>query len=283
MSLKQLLCPTGRHIRWTVGVGLLGLACLQCASPSEAFKEADLICSINGQEVGKVSPPMAARIEKLCQSDHLALLRLCLANYDRNVQDYTCTFIKRERLHGKDGQGQEIKVKFLNKPFSVAMRWVKNAPIGDRCLYVEGKHEGNMLVRPKGLLKWVGTVRRKPDSPEVLANTLRPINMFGFRRGLARLIGVYELAGKRGELETAFEGYKMVAGRKTAVLVRTLPARQEYPAAITRIYIDTQRLLPLCIEAWDWDGKLDSRYIYKDVTINVGLTSEDFDPAKNGL
>jgi hypothetical protein len=118
------------------------------------------------------------------------------------VQDYTCTFLKWERINGKQDPGQEINVKFLNEPFSVAMRWQKNPPIGDRCLYVEGKYDGNMLVRPKGMLSLIGTVRRKPDSPEVMANTLRPISLFGFRRGLESLVQVYELAARQGDPTT---------------------------------------------------------------------------------
>lgn len=283
MPLKRLLCPTNGRIRYTVGVGLLALVCVQCANPTEAFRETDLVRSIDGRDVGVLSEDAVEGIERLARTDHVGLLNLCLDNYSHSVQDYTCTFIKRERINGKTGRPQEIQVKFLDRPFSVAMRWVKNAPIGDRCLYVEGKHDGNMLVRPKGLLKWVGTVRRRPDSPEVLANTLRPINLFGFRRALKSLIEVYELADERGDLTTGFAGRKMVAGRATVVLQRILPARDDYPAAKTLIYIDVQRLVPVCIEAWGWDGNLDSRYIYKDVKINVGLTEQDFTPQNNGL
>jgi hypothetical protein len=41
--------------------------------------------------------------------------------------------------------------------------------------------------------------------------------------------------------------------------------------------------VPICIESWDWNGQMESRYIYKDVRINVGLTQDDFAPEKNGL
>ena len=280
MAIRKFIRPTNRRMRWVVGLGLLALVCIQCASQSENFLETELLGSISQDAAVE---PEAAKREKLAKTDHIALLKLAAARYDRTVSDYTCTFIKRERLHGKLGAAQEIQVKFLDKPFSVAMRWTRNAPIGDRVLYVEGKHGGNMLIRPKGLLSWVGTVKRRPDSPAVMSNTLRPISMFGFRRGLNSLLAVYETAKARGDLQFSLLGYKDVAGRKALVLSRLLPAKDEYPVAKTLIYLDVETLLPICIEAWDWQGNLESRYVYKDIEFNVGLTEADFEPAKNGL
>jgi len=267
-------------VRLAVGLGLLALICIQCVSSTEAFKETDLFGS---GKIGAMSGPLSERMEKLAATDQIALLKLCADNYDRTIRDYTCTFIKRERIQGKDGPSQEIKVKFLQQPFSVAMRWTKNAPIGDRCLFIEGKHGGNILIRPKGLLSLVGTVKRKPDSKAVMANTLRPINLFGFRRGLQSLLKVYERAAERGELKTSFLGRRTVAGRDTLVLERILPARDDYPAEKTRVYIDTDLLVPVCIEAWDWNGDLESRYVYKDIKANTGLKDDDFTPKANGL
>ncbi|NQU76565.1 MAG: DUF1571 domain-containing protein [Planctomycetes bacterium] len=283
MLIAKTLPATNPWLRWAVRLGLIALVCIQCTGAQEAFRETDLLSSPNGIQAVTASAPAAQQIAALARTDQLALLKLCLANYDRNVQDYTCTFIKRERLNGKTGKGQEIEVKFRDKPFSVAMHWVRNAPMGDSCLYVEGANEGNMLIGLKGWLSLAGTMKRKPDCPDVLANTLRPINLFGFRQALASLINVYELAASRGELMTEFQGYRQVAGRETIVLQRILPQQDGYPAAKTVIYIDTELLVPLCIEAWDWDGNFESRYIYKDVKLNVGLTQADFVPAKNGL
>ena len=280
MSIRKLVRPTNGRIRLAVGLGLLALICIQCVNPTEAVRETDLFGSAR---IDTASEPVAQRLETLAATDPIALLTLCIKHYDKTIGDYTCTFIKRERIQGKDGASQEIRVKFLDRPFSVAMRWVKNAPIGDRCLFVEGKHDGNVLIRPKGLLSLIGTVKRKPDSNAVMANTLRPISLFGFRRGLQSLLDVYELAASRGDLKTSFGGYRSVAGRNTLVLERLLPARDDYPAKKTRIYIDLELLVPVCIEAWDWDGNLESRYIYKDIKVNTGLSADDFTPQANGL
>lgn len=281
--LNLRLRPTNGRLRWVVGLGLLALICIQCASPTSAVNEEQLVTGVNGKLVGKLSAPMANRLERLAREDHIALLEWCKENYLSTVQDYTCTFIKRENINGKVDAAQVIDVKFRERPFSVAMVWLENAPIGDRCLYVEGEHDNQMLVRPKGMLSFVGTQRRGPESPEVMANTLRPITLFGFGRGLDSLIDVYQVAAERGELDQRFAGYKMVDGRETIVLERLLPPSDDYPAWRTLTYIDVQTLLPVCIEAWDWNEQLDSRYIYTDLRLNVGLTAGDFEPTACGM
>lgn len=271
-------------VRLSVGLLLTALICIQFAQPTDAKDDAQLA----GSAVASAPAPMAGetidRLIRLARTDHVALLQECLDNYDLNVTDFTCHFIKRERIDGRLGKAQEIDVCFLDSPFSVAMRWLKNPPISDRALYVEGANDGNMLVRPKGLLGIVGTVRRKPDSEQVMANTLRPISRFGFRRSMENLIDVYMGAAERGHLATRFAGRKRVAGRPTIVLERILSVPQpRYSGRRTLIYIDTERLLPICVEAWDWDNKLTYRYIYSKVKLNVGLTSDDFTPDANGL
>ena len=283
-KLRRILRLTNRRLRWIVGFALLGLVCIQCTRPSDAgFQDDGLVRSISGREVGELSDAQVQRLEVLARTDPIALLEQCRDHSAQTVRDYTCTFIKQERMDGVLGQVQEMRVKFLARPHSVAMHWTVNAPISDRVLYVEGSNDDQILLRPKGLLSWMGTVRRQPDSPQVMANTLRPITIFGFERSLESLIEVYRLASQRGELRTEFLGYRSVAGRPALVLSRELPPRDDYPAARTLTYIDPKLMAPIAFEAWDWDGQLSSRYIFKDIRINVGLTPDDFTPRANGL
>jgi hypothetical protein len=41
--------------------------------------------------------------------------------------------------------------------------------------------------------------------------------------------------------------------------------------------------VPVAVEGYDWDQQLSSRYVFKDIRFNVGLTSEDFLPAANDM
>ncbi|MHC4294270.1 MAG: DUF1571 domain-containing protein [Planctomycetota bacterium] len=235
--------------------------------------------AISGRPVGKIAPSTLTYFEQLAKNDHIALLEHCLKNYESNYRDFTCMFIKQERLRGVLGSEQEISVKHMTSPFSVALAWTKNAPIGDAVLYVEGKYNNQMLVRPNGLLKLiVPSVLRKPDGAEALRSTLRPVNMFGFGRGLKSLIDVYSHAREEGDLKTVFGEYAEVAGRKCVALIRFLPPKDDYPAYKTITYIDLDYLVPVCIEGFDWDDQLQCRYLYRDLKFNVGLTADDFTP-----
>ena len=281
--MMRFIRPTNRNARLFVGLLLAGLFCVQCTQ-SDAFKQSNLVSFSDGKALGSNSTAVQNDLEKLARTDHVALLEQCLARYEGRIQNYTCTLVKQERLGGRLNEEQEIAVKFLDAPFSVAMKWTRNAPIGDQVLYVEGKYNNHMLVKPKGLLgALVGTVLRKPDGADAMKNTLRPVNLFGFKRGLQSLLDVYALARRRGEGKESFGGHCDVAGRPALLLVRDLPNRPEYPAKRTNIYVDAEYMLPICIEGYDWDDQLACRYVYKDIRINVDLDSDDFTPAANGM
>lgn len=285
MQVKRLLRPTNRRARVLVGLLLAGLFCIQFAGRTEADRSGLLIEVVDGKVVGANSTEVRARVEELARTDHVALLRYCLANYEGRYQDYTCKFIKQERIRGKLGKAQEIAVKFTDSPFRVAMAWTKNAPIGDRLIYVQGRYDDMMLVRPHSkMLRWLGTQKRRPDGPDAMKNTLRPVTGFGFANATRSLIGVYAEARRAGESKEEFGGYAKVDGRECIVLIRRLPATSKtYPAWRTTVYIDLEYLLPVCLEGLNWDKKLACRYSYTDVKFNVGLDGGDFLPQTNDM
>jgi hypothetical protein len=282
--VKSIIHPTNRRVRIAVGVLVAGLFCIQCTR-SEAFKPSRFVVPLAGVNYEGTAPGVTSNVVHLAKTDHIALLEYCLAAYDGRYHDYTCTLFKQERLGGRVSNEQEIAVKFQENPYSVAMRWTpETAGVGDRVVFVEGKYGNMMLVRPKGVLsKFIGTVQRKPDGPEAMQGTLRPVNQFGFRRSLESLLKVYRQARAAGDLKESFGGFAEVAGRKTVVLVRTLPPKGDYPAATTRTFIDLEYLVPVAVEGYDWDRNLSSRYVFKDIKFNVGLTDADFLPAANDM
>ena len=281
--LRRLLRPTNRRVRLLVGLMIAGLFCIQCTK-TEAFRTSEHVQAIDSVKLDGLSLAALAEVDRLARKDHIALLQRCLEHYQGLYGDYTCTLIKQERINGSLKHEQAIEVKFLQEPFSVAMKWIKNPPIGEAVIYVEGKYNGDMLVKPRGLLySLAGTVRRKPDSKQAMQNTLRPVNDFGLERSLENLLAVYRQAKANDDLKEACGGFAKVDGRQTVVLVRYLPPTQDYPAWKTVTYIDVERLLPVCIEGYDWDGELACRYIYNDVKFNVGLTDDDFLPEANGM
>jgi hypothetical protein len=233
------------------------------------------------------TPPLspAERLENWAKTDHIALLEHCLAHYKVNRRDFTCRFFKEERIGGSLQPEQGVEVKFREKPFSVAFKWIKNTPIADRMLYVEGKYGGKMLVRPASpLARLVApTVAKPPDDPEVFKRTLRPVTQFGFRRGMEAAIADYRRAADAGDLKMAGGEYFEVEGRQTLRITRILPDGKDYPSNVTHFYIDTDHLVPVSIVSHGWNDELLSRYVYKDVKFDAGLTDAHFAPEANDL
>ena len=284
MRLKRVFRPTNNRMRLVVGVLLAALFLIQCNNSEGVRNEPSVPVHIDGHTVGSTAADIANELERLAKTDHCALLRKGLERYDSSVRDYTCLFIKQERIGGQMRPAQHVRVKFMDKPFSVAMEWTRNIPLGDRVIYIKGENNGMMLIRPKGIWKnLLGTVARDPESKQVMANTLRPVTQFGFRRSLESLLEVYELSEKRGEAVNTFEGYGEIDGQKVFVLQRMLPAREDYPAKKTRVYIGVETLAPLGVDGWDWDDQLFCSYRFQDVKFNAGLTATDFTPEANDM
>ncbi|RKY26435.1 MAG: hypothetical protein DRP83_04295, partial [Planctomycetota bacterium] len=195
--LDMIFKPTNRRVRILVGAVLVGLGFVQITQ-SLATREQAVKKLVTLDDTVLLTGD-AARLEKirnLAETDHLALLKMGLAQFQqRGIPSYTCTFVKRERIRGKLGKEQHIDVKFREKPFSVAMKWTKNPPLGDALVFVDGKFKNSdgrsqMVVRPaaKLLQKLTGgSVLRLPDGRDALKSTLRPCTYFGFQNGLKSL------------------------------------------------------------------------------------------------
>ena len=283
MMKNRFFCFTNRRARIIVGLLLVGMFTVQCTR-SHAIREQSPVMAISGEIVGSIGSEQQRKIEQLAKTDHIKLLRQALENCRNNYRDYTCVFVKQERIHGVLKPQQEMEVKFLDEPFSVSMRWIKNAPTAERILFVRGKYNNMMLVKPKGFLgNLLGVVRRAPNSPDVMANTLKPITDFGFENMIKNLLRTYELAASRHEGVSKFAGYARLDGRKVLVLKRVLPPREDYPAKSITWYLDLEYFVPVGIEATDWNNNLIYSYFYKNIRFNVGLTPEDFTPQANGM
>lgn len=283
MPLKRLFKPSNARIRLGVGLVLAALFCIQCTR-SEATRSGQ-VAVMGGQTIGHISSQRLAELEKLARTDHRSLLRQGLQNYQAHYQDYTCTFSKTERINGQIRPEQQVDVKFRESPFSVAMHWMVNAPKGDRVLFVDGKYNNQMLVQPKGLLAVLtgGAVTRDPCGKEVMADTLKPVTLFGMKNLMASLLDVYEQGHKNGESTDTFTGVADFCGRKVLVLQRVLTYRKGYPAKTTIWYFDPEWQVPLGLEGYDWNDQLICKYTYSDVKFNVGLGDADFNPQANGI
>lgn len=287
MSLMRAFRPTNSRTRLAVGLILAALFCIQCTR-SEAVRDENVVTVVDGTTIGHVSSARQAELENLAKTNQIELLKLAIDHYRVSYQDYACTFCKTERIDGQLRATQKIDVKFRQNPYSVAMHWLVNAPAADRMLYVAGKYDGQMLVMPKGMLSLVtgGAVLRDPVGQDAMANTLRPVTMFGFENMMVNMLDVYQMAAQGGQLQFSFLGYGDICGRKVLILQRVLPYTKEYAARAAKTtvwYLDVEYLVPLAVEFHDWTDQLVSKYAYSDIKFNVGLGDKDFTPEANDI
>jgi hypothetical protein len=265
-----------------VGLLLAGLAGYLATQGDADAVSHQYVRSVDRGHIALESQDMVDELVRLGKTDHVALLEMCLENVKR-YKDYEGTFIKQERIDGALRDEQVIKFHHRTVPFSVAMAWEKNAPRGDRILYVDGRNNNEMFVRVNLPLLRGMVVSRDPAGQDVMRNTLNPVTRFGFQRGLENLVEVYREAKEVDDLRIEFGGFTEVFGSKCVRLLRYLPLKGDYPAKLTEIHIDVETLLPVCIKGFDWDDQLTSKYIYRDLRFNVGLNDENFTKAANGM
>src|SRR5690349_14527950 len=110
MAFKPVLRVTNWKLRLLVGLFLVTLFCIQCTQTTTANPEASShAVMISGQQLGQTSDKGVDKLVELARQDHVALLEKCLANCRARYKDYTCTFVKQERLGGRLGQEQTVQ------------------------------------------------------------------------------------------------------------------------------------------------------------------------------
>lgn len=240
--------------------------------------------SSSGRKGGSASRSVSMeRIKEMAVNDHIGLLKLAIAHYEENVDDYIGTFHKQERIGGKLGKKQLIDFKFKDKPYSLLMIWKKNPGPTDKLLYVEGQNDGYMIVHPTGLMSWKKSVRRDPEGKEALKASLKSCHWFGSYRTMKRMLEVYESAKSSGDLKAIFLKETTVDGRPCLLMERITPDKKNYLYRRLVWALDVEYLVPVYLTALDWDGNLYFEYSLENLIYNVGLSDKKFTAKANNL
>ncbi len=213
-------------------------------------------------------------------------LRLAYAAQEqlRTVRDYTCMFLKRERIGGELRPMEFIQMKSRTKPFSVYFKWVQPFD-GREVIYVSGKYDNKLVVHSTGVEKLVGgTVAMDPRDERALENSRHDITESGLPNLTTRLVTRWETERQLGRTSVEVRDNAKVDGR-VCWCVKTVhpndPRRYSYYR--TRVFFDKEHGLPIRFEAYDWprrgsttDGELVEEYTYRDLRFNQNLTAMDF-------
>jgi hypothetical protein len=204
----------------------------------------------------------------------------------KQIQDYTCTFVKRERIDGVLGEHQYMFMKVRHNPFSVYIYFLAPADLkGQEVIYINGKNDGKLWGHTTGIRdKMVGTVSLNPSGMLAMKGNRYPITEAGIVTLTQRLIEIAEADSKFGECEVKFFPGAKVSGRTcTCIQVVHPQRRQNFRFNLGRVFVDEELNLPIRYEAYEWPQTeggapvLTEEYTYLNLKLNQNLNDSDFD------
>jgi len=240
-------------------------------------------------------PQLLPAVHPLMPAYQLALE--CLTHVRRDIRDYSCMVIRRERVNGalRDFEYMQAKVRHERSrqgqvviPFSVYLKFLKPGKLkGREVLFVDGAHDGNMIVRNGGTRFAFVTTQVSPGSSLALRDNRYPITEFGVLNLLERLAEVArEDMAVSDDCEVRMLPEAKVNGRECLGLEVVHPGRDSrYRFHIARIFMDNELRIPIHYESFDWPREaggepvLLEQYTYTNIKLNNGFGDIDFDPA----
>jgi hypothetical protein len=215
------------------------------------------------------------------------VMQSVLADFDKNVNDYTCSFQKQERVEGELVDPQNISLKVLSRPFSAYLYF--NQPFtGREVLYVDGHNNNEITVLDCGFKRHLGKLSLDPKGTFAMAGQKYPITNIGIRYLTSEIINVSTADLQFGESEVKVDPNSHIGSRPATLIKITHPvARKNFRAYVSRIFLDNELRVPICYDAYTWPEKpgqeppLEERYLYANLKLNSGLAAPDFDPATN--
>jgi hypothetical protein len=215
------------------------------------------------------------------------MLKASVEEMDRNLRDYSCTFIKQERIDGELGEPQHIFMKIRHEPFSVYMSFLKPFA-GREVLWVDGQNNGDMIVREAGFKRVLGKMNLDPKGAVAMRGQKYPITRVGIRNLTAELLRQFESDARYQECEVSHKADVKIGSRVTTMVQVTHPiARQNFRAHVARLFFDNELHIPIHYDAYGWPQQpgaqppLEERFTYANLKINNGYTARDFDANNN--
>ena len=225
------------------------------------------------------------------------VLRFAHDRYQRvgtEIQDYSGTLIKRERIDGKLLEQEHLFVKLrharvvdgrVTVPFGVYLRFLGPAKIkGREIVYVEGQNNGKLIARRGGTRLAYFTKALDPQSELAMRGNRYPVTEIGIKNLIGRLYEVGREDVRYGECDVRYLEDVAVNGRNCTVIQVTHPNRRSnFRYHVARIFVDNKLRVPIRYAAYDWPTDDDNRpvlleeYTYIDLKLNIGLTDWDFD------
>lgn len=219
---------------------------------------------------------MVARIDAAStgQTDLDVLLQRSLAAYSR-VNDYSCTFHKKELVKGEIQESRNLHFKF-RKPASYYLKYTDGDDAGLEAIYSEGRYNNKLEVHLGGYFSFF-RVAVDPRGAQALKSNRHPIMDAGIGQILSLVEQNYRQAKTDPESRITLEGETALNGRKVQLIKAIFPKGRGYYGGKVLVFIDRETFLPVKITVHGWNNEFLEDYQYDNIKLNVGLNDRDFD------
>jgi hypothetical protein len=225
----------------------------------------------------------------LCRDDPVQAIATAMRKYKSDVESYSCTLVKQERIRGELRDRETIACDFREAPFSVLMRWIEGKGRVDAMLYVAGENGDQLLLVPssetlKAALRVMGKTygKRALNSDDARSAARYPANQFGLYHGTERVYSAWRAAKEAGALRTQYDGVRAIpelGGRPCHVLHRTCVVPEDDGLTRVTLMFDTETLLQTGSVLMAGDELL-ATYYFRDIKLNPKFDADHFSPER---
>jgi hypothetical protein len=202
-----------------------------------------------------------------------------------DLDGYTALFTKRERLApGRELCTQVMEMKIATRPLSIYFRY-RQPNAGREAIWVEGRHDGKVLVHEGGLGRLLaGTLRVDPRSRMAMSENRHPITEAGIGFVVAQLAERWPIEMTPDLARVEIDRAVVHDGRPAVTIECTHP---EYDPAYlyhkVRVTFDAEHALPVRFQAYGWpesgEPELLEDYAYTELHLDAAIDARDFDPS----
>ena len=208
----------------------------------------------------------------------------CRSRYDL-VNDYSCTFYKRERMEGVLSSTHVMQLKARTNPLSFYVKCV-TPRAGREAIWIKGKNSGKVIAHDAGFVKVLaGTMYLDPKGGVAMEDNRHPITEAGLGNMIDAVRHRWDLELKPGLTRVEFHSGMKVGDRECTMIETTHPLHDAtFVFHRVRLFIDDKLGLPIRLEGYDWpkhvgvEPELVEEYTYANLRINPGFSERDFDP-----
>lgn len=203
------------------------------------------------------------------------------------VEGYTASFTRQERIKGELGPEQSLQIKVQHDPFAVYLRFEAPRP-GKEALYHEGRFDDHLLAHNGDWTRRLfPRLKVDPYGPIALAENRHPITEAGLAHLARKLLHFRQLDLDDPMAETILDREIDENGKLWYSSTHSHASfTDDRPFAYVEIRYCPELLIPLHIVSYDWpqpgcdDGELQlaERYHYENVDFDITFSALDFDP-----